>query len=105
MPSLNGAASARLIEHARALYQDLSEELAIAIEGLRRGETAVEAKSRLDALRAHRKALQTILDFEKQLAAASGEEDENALDLDAARAEIFGRLDRLLASRRGSGVA
>lgn len=97
------AASARLIEHARRLYRELSKELARAIDRIG-GETAAEAKSRTETLRAHRKALQTVLEFEL-LFTKDEEGGGDALDLEAARAEIFGRLDRLLAAGEGEEMA
>lgn len=86
----------RLMEQARTLYRDLNEELMAAIVRLREEDGDPDAKTRSDTIRAHRKALQTILELEVQfLKQAEKGQDAHELDLEAARAEVMGRFRRL----------
>lgn len=89
----------RLLAHARQLYQNLAQELSRAIRVLHVDAEDLTAKGRAETIKAHRKALQTVLDLELQLANKSQKpEKANELDLEAARAEIYRRLDRLAAA-------
>ncbi|MGB0507472.1 MAG: hypothetical protein ACPGGK_14865 [Pikeienuella sp.] len=92
----------RMLEHARQLYQDLSDELADAIHRLKSDIHDQDAIQHNDTLRAHRKALQTVLEYELQFL-KQAEEDETGhdLDLDAAREEINRRIHRLAAAGPG----
>ena len=96
-PLGDAALAAKLVVHARKLYQDLTEELQRALRQLQSGEEDVNAKGRADVIRSHRKALQTVLDIELQFVKASKEDGgaRNGLDLEAARREIYRRLDRI----------
>lgn len=86
----------RLMEHARGLYQDLTEELIAAIDRLKADTSDTDVKTRSDTIRAHRKALQTILELEVQfLKQAEEGRDTHELDLEAARTEVMGRFRRL----------
>lgn len=91
----------RLAAGARALYADLTEQLQSTLAQLKRDYLTDEAKGLADALKAHRKALQSLLDFELGFAkSAEGTKTPDDLDLDAAKTEVLGRLDRLAAARR-----
>ncbi|QIE54516.1 hypothetical protein G5B40_03145 [Pikeienuella piscinae] len=95
-PRIDAATAERLIAQARQLYQNLGYELAKAIRVLHSGAEDLAAKGRAETLRAHRKALQTVLDLELQLRKESqNPEKSNEIDLEAARDEIYRRLDRL----------
>ena len=94
--------AAALVAHARALYAALADELSRALRALRSEDEAAQP-GLLEAIRAHRKALQTVLDYELQIQAEKGETD-GALDLEAAREEIYRRLDRLAAYGAASGA-
>ncbi|MGB0412534.1 MAG: hypothetical protein ACPGFA_13170 [Pikeienuella sp.] len=90
------AETTRLMEHARGLYRDLTEELIAAIDRLKADDDDKDAKTRSDTIKAHRKALQTILELEVQfLKQAEKGRDTHELDLEAARAEVMGRFRRL----------
>lgn len=90
----------RLLLHARTLYQQLTEELTRALNALERGEIDPEVKGRAEAIRAHRKALQTVLDIETQFIRDAEKADNvGVIDLDAAREEIYRRFDLLDAAR------
>ncbi|QDL93087.1 hypothetical protein FDP22_15625 [Paroceanicella profunda] len=94
------ATSAALIGRARRMYEMLSEALASAIADLRDEEDQdpAGARARLDLIRSHHKALQTVIDIEVSLEKRSreiGGASEGVLDLDAARAEVWRRLARL----------
>ena len=96
----DAGAGQRLVEGARALYADRTAELATMIERLRNDYMTEETKGLADALKSHRKALQTLLDFELADRQSEKEADtDHDLDLDAAREEALGRLDRLAAAR------
>ncbi len=95
-----GGIGQRLVDGARALYADLTEQLRRALEQLKRDYLTDEAKGLAEAIKSHRKALQTLLDFELGFSkSAEGTKTSNDLDLDAAKTEILGRLDRLAATR------
>ncbi|WP_340109100.1 hypothetical protein [Pikeienuella sp. HZG-20] len=86
----------RLLAHARQLYQNLAHELTCAIRVLHSGAEDLAARGRAETIRAHRKALQTIIDIELQLAKETRRpEQSHEIDIEAARAEIYRRLDRL----------
>ena len=96
-----GGIGQRLVEGARALYADLSEQLRYALQQLKQDYLAEDAKGLAETIKAHRKALQTLLDFELGFAkSAEGTKAAHELDLDAAKTEVLGRLDRLAAARR-----
>ncbi|MEX2520478.1 MAG: hypothetical protein WD969_14245 [Paracoccaceae bacterium] len=89
----------RLLTHARQLYHNLAGELAKALRVLNSGVEDEAAKGRADTIRAHRKALQTVLDLELQLARDTGKaETTHEIDIEAARTEIHRRLARLAIS-------
>ena len=91
----------RLVEGARALYADLTAQLQQTLAQLKRDYLTDEAKGLADALKAHRKALQTLLDIELSFGkSAEGTKTSDDLDLDAAKTEILGRLNRLAATKR-----
>lgn len=95
----------RLAAGARALYADLTEQLHRTLKQLKRDYLTEEVKGLADTIKAHRKALQTLLDFELGFAkAAEGAKTSHDLDLDAAKTEVLGRLDRLTAARRDRGA-
>ena len=97
----------QLLEPARALYQRLSEELHAALDLLKKGEPVpdAEAKGRAETIRAHRKALQTVLDIEAQFLRARNDANKlRAIDVDAAKREIYRRLDRVAAARSPKGA-
>lgn len=96
----SAAGAERLLAHARQLYQNLAQELTRAIRVLNSGAEDDSAKGRAETIRAHRKALQTVLDLEIQLAKDIKPEEKHGIDLEAARAEIYQRLDRLAAAGR-----
>lgn len=90
----------RLAKGARALYADLTEQLHGTLAQLKRDYLTEESKGLADALKAHRKALQSLLDLELSFAkSAEGTKTSNDLDLNAAKTEVLGRLDRLAAAR------
>lgn len=74
------------------LYRDLSLVLQAQVAAMRAG--AATAEDAVDAAKSHRKALQTVLELEASLVTRSRNRTggEPMLDLDAARAEILGRL-------------
>ena len=95
----------KLLQSARSLYRRLSNELERALIRLEIGEPDPEAKSRAETIRAHRKALQTVLDIEAQfLKDAERPENERTLDVEAAKREINSRLDRQIAIFGTDGV-
>lgn len=103
-PLCDAETAERIVEEARRLYYDLASELARALGTLRSGTEDPEAKSRADTIRAHRKALQTILDIQTKFVS---EADKGGggyeIDLEAARREIHSRLDRLSVTGGDSG--
>ncbi len=91
------AAASDLLERTLELYRDLSVALRERITRFKgsSGIGDVDCVKDVDALRAHHKALQTVLELEAGLvkrsrAGANGAGGE--LDLDGARAEILARL-------------
>lgn len=93
------AASRDRLDRSLELYRDLSLALRQRITHIRSGPSGItpEEKQAADAVKAHHKALQSVLDIEASLgkytesrSGGGGEE----LDLDAARAEIAARLAR-----------
>lgn len=95
-PNILSDTTTRLMEQARTLYRDLNEELLAAIIRLKSEDNDLDAKTRSETIRAHRKALQTILELEVQfLKQAEKGQDAHELDLEAARAEVMGRFRRL----------
>jgi hypothetical protein len=83
------------------LYRDLTVALRGQITTLTEdGSVKADSKDPLDAVKAHQRAIQTIIDIEERLAKqqrAWAEGAGGALDLDAARAEIAARLSRWIA--------
>jgi hypothetical protein len=101
-PNIPADATTLLMKQARTLYRDLNEELTAAIERLKAEDCYQDAKTRSDTIRAHRKALQTILELEVQfLKQAEKGRDAHELDLEVARAEVMGRFSRLAESGEG----
>lgn len=89
-----------LLRHARVLYQNIAAELARSLDALREGREDPGAKERTEMIRAHRKALQMVLEFEQDFAKREREEaTDDGLDLEAAREEVYRRLDRLTAAK------
>ena len=91
------AAAGDLLDRALELYRDLSVALRERITKFKgsSGVGDVDCVKDVEALRAHHKALQTVLEIEAGLvkrnrAGVQGEGGE--LDLDGARAEILARL-------------
>lgn len=91
------------IRHARLLYAMISEALVEALEALRAQKSdRTDAKERLELLRLHQKALQTVIDLEVGLEKRGSEGGGRVaveLDLDAARAEIHRRISGIRAAR------
>ena len=95
-----------VLTHARTLYRQLTEELSRALTRLETDGPDPEAKGRAETIRAHRKALQTVLDIEAQfLREAEKAESVRSINVEAARREIYSRLDRLIAAERAGGAA
>lgn len=98
---LGGAgAPVDLLDQTEALYRDVAEELAQALQGVRRGEIS-EAKAAVQAVKDLRTAFHMVMEersrvekLRRQLAGVAAGRDV-ALDFDAARAEIGRRLARL----------
>lgn len=87
---------AETLSESLELYRDLSEALRERIRVLKSNarEHAISRHS-VDAIQAHFKALQTVIDLEDSLArqASNGREGSiEELDLNSARAEIASRL-------------
>jgi hypothetical protein len=93
----------RAMARACEVYDSLSETLTITIRKLNAGEPAPPlTPEELDALKAHQRAILTVLDYEAQLIKRrTGDPPgaDAALDLEAARLEVARRLDRLAAAR------
>ena len=95
---------------AKMLYNDLANSLKCSISNLRHekeNQTTKEARERTVLIRAHQRALQTLMDCEKQLEPSNDNTPESGsgiLDLDAARDEIMRRLARLAASGATAGI-
>lgn len=98
--NVNADKAERMLAHAQQLYHNLTHELARAIRVLNSGAEDQAAKGRAETIKAHRKALQTVLEIEIQLAKDNREPGKtHEIDLEAARAEIYRRLDRLASAR------
>ncbi|WP_246831897.1 MULTISPECIES: hypothetical protein [Thioclava] len=89
-----------LLDQTEALYRDVAEELAQALQGVRRGDIS-EAKAAVQAVKDLRTAFHLVMEersrvekLRRQLAGVAAGRD-GALDFDAARAEIGRRLARL----------
>ena len=84
------------LRHSIDLYRDLSGALIERITQLKQQRVADdECKELVGALQAHHRALQTVLDIEARIGKRSTTTHDGigeALDLDAARAEILARL-------------
>ncbi len=105
-PSSDADTAERLLAHARQLYQNLAGELSKALRTIASDEEVEAAKGRAETIRSHRKALQTVLEIELQFIKDSQKaETSHVIDLEAARAEVYRRLDRLAASGGDRGVA
>jgi hypothetical protein len=98
----NGAADADRLTRSLELYRDLTVALRGQITTLSEGgPVPADCKDPLDVIKAHQRAIQTIIDIEERLAKSQRAWAEGAggeLDLDAARAEIAARLSRWVAS-------
>ncbi len=91
--ALNQAADLDRLERSLALYRDLSVALSGQIALLKAG--TVDAKEPSEALKAHQRALNSVLEAEASLVKRSRASADGAsveLDFDAARAEILDRL-------------
>lgn len=93
-------AAVDLLDQTEALYKEVAGELAMALQGVRRGELA-EARAAVQAVKDLRTAFHLVMEersrvekLRKQLAGAAAGRAA-ALDFDAARAEIGRRLARL----------
>jgi Na+/phosphate symporter len=90
--------SADLLKETEVLYREVAEELALAMRGVRQGETG-EAKAAIQAVKDLRTAFQMVMDertrVEKLRKQVAGVVRDYALDFDAARDEIGRRLARL----------
>ncbi|WP_162683190.1 hypothetical protein [Rhodobacteraceae bacterium DSL-40] len=99
----NGPAEADRLSRTIELYRDLSIALRDRLKLLKENALQdLDCSKSLDAVRAHHKALQTVLDLEGNLAKQQRTGTDGAireLDLDAARTEIASRLSVWLASR------
>lgn len=92
--------STMLLRQARLLYQNLATELARALDTLSDGGDDPEAKGRADTIKAHRKALQTVLELELQFVKQSQPKEIGFdVDLDEAFTEVVGRFGRLQESQ------
>lgn len=106
IPSGDAEAAERLLTHARQLYHNLAGELSKALRSIGAEAEDGAAKGRADTIRAHRKALQTVLEIELQLVKdAQREGAGHVIDLEAARAEVYRRLDRLAPAGGDRGAA
>ncbi|MFT3689379.1 hypothetical protein [Paenirhodobacter sp.] len=89
---------ASLLEETEVLYREMAEELARAMQELRRGE-AKDAKVAVAAVKDLRTAFQMVMEertrVEKLRKQVAGVVQGHDLDFDAARAEIGRRLARL----------
>lgn len=92
------APSVDLLEETEVLYREIAGELALAMRGVRQGEWK-DAKAAAQAVKDLRTAFQMVMDersrVEKLRRQVAGVVRDNALDFDAARAEIGRRLARL----------
>ncbi|MEL7466082.1 MAG: hypothetical protein AAFN79_18565 [Pseudomonadota bacterium] len=87
------AISAGILERAKALHELLSEELRAGIDRLKAGNED-DAKARAETIRAHRKALQAVVEIEAQMMREAARKGElRAIDVEAAKREIYRRLD------------
>jgi uncharacterized protein YPO0396 len=90
--------SVDLLKETEVLYREVAEELALAMRGVRQGETG-EAKAAIQAVKDLRTAFQMVMDertrVEKLRKQVAGVVRDYALDFDAARDEIGRRLARL----------
>jgi len=99
--SADAAADGDRLERTLVLYRDLTVALRDRLTLLQAG-TADDGKVIAEAVRDHRKALQTVLEIEAGLGKRTKATDGGAgiaLDLDAARAEVVERLAVWAASR------
>jgi hypothetical protein len=86
-----------LLERSLELYRDLALGLRARISRLTStgSDADVDCKGGQEAIKAHQKALQTVLDIEASLGKSvqsRGAGTSTELDLDAARAEVLARL-------------
>jgi len=95
----------RAFENACTLYDELATALTAIIMRLKAQGEAAGALSgeEADVVKAHQKTVLMVLDFEAQIlkrriGAVTAANAGKRLDLDAARAEVAGRLDRLAAA-------
>lgn len=100
------AAEAISLVIARKLFSRLAQALDGEIERLARLIDTDPEESRIkdvsNLIRDTQRALLTVLDFQSRLGGRDSGEVDGALDLDAARDEIIGRIARL-AQRGGAG--
>ena len=102
--ALNGFSKAERLSRSIELYRDLSDALRQRVSILTSDSFDDAGCQRsVEAVRAHFKALQAVLDLEENLATHRSVETEGGvreLDLDAARAEVSSRLSVWLASKQ-----
>jgi hypothetical protein len=92
----------RAFARACEVYDSLSKHMTAAIRKLAAGSTPPLTPEEQDALKAHQRAILTVLDYEAQLIRrrpGDARGADAALDLEAARLEVARRLDRLAAAR------
>lgn len=91
----------KTFERACILYEELATSLTQIIAELREAsEARALTRMELDVVKAHQKTVLLVLDFEAQLLKrrlGAASEPGKPLDLEAARAEIAGRMARLAA--------
>ena len=91
--------SMALLRHARDIYRKASARLLAELRALGEGLAGEEAGRRVLTLIAlHQKALHMVLEFEERLEKRIAERigrRRGELDVEAARREVLGKLDRL----------
>ena len=89
-----------MLENSLELYRDLAVVLSGRITHLKAGTDDEGCKVSADALKAHRRALEKVLEAEASLVKRSKADGLGVtLDLDTARAEILARLAVWVAGR------
>jgi hypothetical protein len=100
----NGIEEAVRLSQSLELYRELTVALRERISNLKSGSTGdAYCRQSVEMVRAHYKALRTVIDLEDSIAEqkpVGTEEPINESDLDAARAEIASRLSVWAASKR-----
>ena len=98
--SASDRADSDKLENSLELYRDLAVVISGQITHLKAGTGDESCKVSEDALKAHRRALERVLEAEASLVKRSKADGSGAtLDLDKARAEILARLAVWVAGR------